>query len=530
MTFVDFSFVVFLAAVALIYFIFPKRFRWFVLLAASYVFYWLNSGYLLLVMVISTLVTYLLALRMDSISRKGKERAAEKLQSSRDERRYIKAKTKSHCKPYLVVGVLFNLGILLYLKYYNFFAENANVLLASTGMHLPHINLLLPIGISFYTLQAIAYLTDVYRGKIEADTNPLKFALFMSFFPQIVQGPIPRHKQLANQLYEPHKFDYFRLCHGCQLMIWGWFQKLVIADRIAVPVDLIYNNYTDYHGLIVFLAAAGYGLQVYADFQGGMDIARGFSQVIGIDLERNFKQPYFSHSIEEFWRRWHITLGQWMRDYVFYPLSLSKFFVGMGRFLRKVLGNFIGKRIPPIIAMFIVYFLVGFWHGAEWKYIAYGVWNGIFIVAGILLPELYTLLCKLLHINRSSFGWRAFQVFRTFCLCTLGRLFSRGADLDAAFAMFGSIGTQWWDVSFLLDGTLKTLGLDAANWLLLTACIVGMYLIDLLHERGVHIREAIDRQHIALRWLIYLAAIDAIIIFGMYGSGYDSASFIYEQF
>lgn len=529
MTFVDFSFIVFLAIVAALYFIFPKRAKWVVLLVASYVFFWLNSGYLLLVMLAATIVTFLVGLRIQDINEHGKEQLAQK-GLPRAEKKNIKAQTKRRCKPYLALGVLIDLGILLYLKYYNFFAENINIVLGSRGVSLPHINLLLPIGISFYTLQAIAYMIDVYRGKVVADRNLFKFALFMSYFPQIVQGPIPRHKQLAKQLYEPHSFDYFRFCHGCQLMIWGWFQKLVIADRIAVPVDLIYNNYTDYHGLIVFLAAAGYGLQVYADFQGGMDIARGFSQVIGIDLELNFNQPYFSHSIEEFWRRWHITLGSWMRDYVFYPLSLSKGFVGVSRISRKLLGGFVGKRLPPIMAMFIVYFLVGFWHGAEWKYIAYGVWNGIFIVAGILLPELYEKLCKILHIERTSFGWRAFQVFRTFCLCTLGRLFSRGTDLNAALAMFRSIATQWWDISFLLDGTLKTLGLDAANWLLLIACIVGMYLIDSLHERGVHIREAIDRQHIILRWLIYLAAIDAIIIFGMYGSGYDSASFIYEQF
>lgn len=529
MTFVDFSFVLFLAAVALLYFVCPLRFRWVVLLVASYVFFWLNSGYLLLVMLATTLVTFLVGLRLGAISSEGKEELAQK-RLTRDDKRLIKARTKRRSKPYLVGGILIDLGTLLYLKYYNFFAENANVLLTSHGMQLPHINLLLPIGISFYTLQAIAYMVDIYRGKITPDTNVAKFALFMSYFPQIVQGPISRHKQLANQLYEGHRFDYVRLCHGCQLMIWGWFQKLVIADRIAVPVDLIYNNYSDYHGFIVFLAAAGYGLQVYTDFQGGMDIARGFSQVLGIDLELNFNQPYFSHSIEEFWRRWHMTLGSWMRDYVFYPLSLSKSFAGISRVSRKVLGGFIGKRLPPIMAMFIVYFLVGFWHGAEWKYIAYGVWNGIFIVAGILLPEAYQRICDLLHIRRESFGWRTFQVFRTFCLCTLGRLFSRGTDLSAALAMFRSIGTEWWDIAFLLDGTLKTLGLDAANWILLIACIVGLYFIDSLHERGVHIRKSIDRQHIVFRWIIYLLAIDAIIIFGMYGPGYDSASFIYEQF
>ena len=529
MTFVDLSFIVFIIAVALIYFIFPLRYRWVALLAGSLYFFYLNSGYLLLVLLGTTLFTYLMALRIQAILDAGKEDASQKRLARADKKR-IKAQAKRRSKPYLVMGVLVDLGVLLYLKYYNFFAENANVLLASTGTHLPHINLLLPIGISFYTLQAIAYMTDVYRGKVKADTNIAKFTLFMSYFPQIVQGPIPRHKKLAQQLYEGHRFDYTRMCHGCQLMLWGWFQKMVIADRLAVPVDLIYNNYTEYHGLMVFLAAAGYGLQVYADFQGGMDIARGFSEVIGIELELNFNQPYFSRSIEEFWRRWHITLGSWMRDYVFYPLSLSKSFVGISRASRKLLGSFVGKRLPPIMAMFIVYFLVGFWHGAEWKYIAYGVWNGIFIVAGILLPEAYQYLCEVFKIRQSSFGWRAFQTFRTFCICALGRLFSRGTDLNAALAMFQSIGTEWWDISFLIDGTMKSLGLDAANWLLLVACVVGMYLIDLMHERGVHIRESIDRQHIVLRWVIYLLAIDAIVVFGMYGAGYDRASFIYEQF
>jgi D-alanyl-lipoteichoic acid acyltransferase DltB (MBOAT superfamily) len=269
---------------------------------------------------------------------------------------------------------------------------------------------------------------------------------------------------------------------------------------------------------------------VYADFQGGMDIARGFSQIVGIDLDLNFRQPYFSHSIEDFWRRWHITLGSFMRDYVFYPLSLSKTFTTIGRVSRKILGDFVGKRLPPILAMFIVYFLVGFWHGPDWKYIAYGVWNGIFLVMGILLPERYAAWADHFHINRESFSWRAFQIVRTFCICSLGRLFSRGNGLRAALHMFASIGQGWQDLSFLFDGTLKTFGLDTANWLLLALFVCILFLVDFLHERGVHIREAIDGQHVVFRWAVYLAAIMAVVIFGSYGTGFKSVSFIYEQF
>ena len=313
-------------------------------------------------------------------------------------------------------------------------------------------------------------------------------------------------------------------------MLWGWIQKMVISDRLAVPVDLIFNNYQNYHGLIVFLAAAGYGLQVYADFSGGMDIARGISEILGIELELNFEQPYFSTSIEDFWRRWHITLGSWMRNYVFYPLSLSKVFANISRKSRKFLGNFVGKRLPPIMAMFIVYFLVGFWHGPEWKYIAYGVWNGIFIVAGILLPETYARMRDIARIDENSIGWHCFRIARTFVICTLGRLFSRGNNLEAALSMFGAIGVDWWDFSWIFDGTFKTLGFNTANWILLVLLLVLLLFVDYLHEHGVHIRETIDQQHVVFRWGIYYTAILIIVIFGSYGTGFKNISFIYEQF
>ena len=279
--------------------------------------------------------------------------------------------------------------MLLFFKYFNFFSGNASGLLQRIGIPvvLPALDLMIPIGISFYTLQAIAYMTDVYRGKYRADKNFFKFMLFMSYFPQIVQGPIARYDFLANQLYEGRDMEYKRCTFGIQLILWGYIKKLVIADRLAVPVNEIFNNFNEYTGMLVLLAAIGYGLQVYADFSGGMDIARGVSQVFGIELQLNFKQPYFARSIEEFWRRWHITLGAWMKDYIFYPLSLSKLSGNIGKKARLLFGSSIGKKIPSFIAMFIVYFLVGFWHGAEWKYIFYGIWNGLFIMSGILCEE-----------------------------------------------------------------------------------------------------------------------------------------------
>ena len=398
------------------------------------------------------------------------------------------------------------------------------------NVQIPTLSLLLPIGISFYTLQEISYIADVQRGKYRAEKSLPHLMLFFSYFPQIVQGPIARYNQLSHQFYEEHPFDYKRLASGAQLILWGFVKKLVIADRIATPVGYLFDNAESYEGAILFFAAAMYGIQVYADFSGGMDIARGFSEIIGIELELNFKQPYYAKSIEEFWRRWHITLGSWMRDYVFYPLSLSPLFGKIGSALRKRGKKSLGNKLPSFLAMFIVYFLVGFWHGAEWKYVLYGIWNGIFISSGILLTDFYADCKTRLHVNDGSKGWRLFQILRTFVICSFGRIFSRANNTRQAIYMFGSIIKKWYSVYFLTNGTLLKLGLGTADWIILIAFILLMFYVDHLHERGMKIREGISKQNIFIRWTIYYLALFGLIMFGIYGPLYDAASFIYAQF
>ena len=533
MTFVSFPFIVFVAITTLVYFLTPKKFQWIVLLISSYVFYWFNSHWLLLILMANTLVTYGIGRWIDSVSINGKQYLKDHNgELSKEEKKAHKERTKKKTRHILWLGILIDLGTLLFLKYFNFFAENVNGILsaAGSGVALPHLNLLLPLGISFYTMQAIAYMTDIYRGKLEADRNPFKFMLFMSFFPQIIQGPIPRHNQLARQLYEGHSFDYTRLTRGAQLMLWGWMKKLIIADRVAIPVNQIFNNYSDYSGMMIFLGAALYGLQVYADFSGGMDIARGVSQILGIELEINFNQPYFSTSIEDFWRRWHMTLGSWMKDYIFYPLSLSKLFMNISRKSRKYLGQFIGKRLPAFMAMFIVYLLVGFLPGSSGKYVAYGIYNAVFIMSGILLEDVYKNTRMKVGIDESSFTWRLFQMGRTFFLLSLGRIITKAYRLMAAVEMFRLMLKQWWDLSFIFDGSLIDLGLDNANWILVFISMLVLLTVDFLHEKGVPLRETIARQHVIFRWMIYITAILCVAVLGIYGPEYDAASFIYGQF
>ena len=530
MNFYSASFILFCAVVVLVYFLFPKKFRWCVLLTASYFFYFLNSQWLLLVHFGTAIFTWVIGLWINRINTQGKEFLKDNPDLSREEKKAHKEKTKKNAQKVLWLGIIVDLGILLFLKYWNFFIGQVNPLLAHFGLQAPNLGLLLPLGISFYTMQAMAYMIDIFRGKIEPDRNPLKFMLFMSWFPQIVQGPIPRHKQLANQLYEGHDYDSMRLGYGFQLMLWGWFKKLVIADRIGLVIPQITNNPGTYHGFIVFFAFALGGIQLYADFSGGMDIASGFSQILGIQLEKNFEQPYFSRSIEEYWRRWHITLGAWMRDYVFYPLSLSKSFTKLGKNSRKIFGNNFGKKLPSFLAMFIVYFLVGFWHGADYKYIAYGVWNGIIIMSGILLEEFYEKVRQLLGFSEEMVCHRLFQMFRTFIIVSLARYFSAALSFSDAIHFYNDTFTSFWDLSYFLDGTLQKLGMDTANWVLLLLTIIFLLLVDYLHEKNVHIREVIAVQHPAYRWFIYTVAVLSILIFGIYGPSYNATAFIYEQF
>ena len=431
-----------------------------------------------------------------------------------------------------MLGVAVDLGSLLFFKYFNFFGENINRVFSKLGQGtpVPMLHLLLPLGISFYTLQAIAYMVDIYRGDVKADSNPLKFMLFMSFFPQIVQGPIPRHDRLAGQLYERHDFDYTRVCHGVQLMLWGLIQKLIIAERLAIPTNYLFSNYTRFKGPILLFASAMYGLQVYTDFSGGMDIARGVAQILGINLELNFTQPYFSSSFEEFWRRWHITMGGWMKDYVFYPLSMSEPFTKLSRKCRKVFGKYVGKRVPAFIAMFIVYFLVGFWHGPNWKYVAYGIWNGVFIMSGIMLEGTYAKCRSKLGINEKMVSWRLFRIVRTFVLVSIGRFFSGAENLTVACSMMKRMFRHWRDISFLYNGTLLETGLNNSNWCVLGLMIALLFFVDFMHEKKVSLRQTIDRQPLVFRWFVYIAAVVMILILGYYGPEYDAASFIYAQF
>lgn len=532
MNLVSLEFFVLLACVFVLYFLFPVRKRWIVLLAGSYVFYMWSSVKMTAFLFLTTLTTFWAGRRLGALNEETAAYLAEhKADMDREAKKEYKVAQTAKKKRVMLMAVIWNIGILCVMKYTGFIFDSFNAVFERVGIGspLPGISWMLPLGLSFYTFQAVGYVIDVYRGKYKPDQSLPQYMLFVSFFPQIIQGPISRHDQLAHQLYEGHRFDYDRVTKGLQLLLWGLMKKLILAERLGVIADMVFDNYLNYAGITMFIAASVYGLQVYADFSGGMDMARGIAQVFGIEMVLNFERPYFAKSLAEFWRRWHITLGGWMRDYVFYPMSLSKRFNRMGKVTRKWFGTQTGKMIPTFLAMFITFMLVGIWHGAEWKYVAYGFWNAIIISSSILLEPFYQKTAKFFHVNTDGMAWGIVAMLRTFLICSFGRFFSRGLSLHSALVMMKSSVTVW-NPEIFTDGTFLNMGLAVTDWGVLAVMAVILFVVGVLQERGVHIRESIARTVLPVRWVIYLTAILMLVLLGMYGPGFDAAKFVYQQF
>lgn len=511
---------------AVIYFIFPLKHRWLVLLAAS-VYFYVKSGLIgTAVMYSAALVVWFVALKLDKKTEAYKLCLSEKPDITRDEKKELKAVLQKDKRKVLALGLVICFVLLFIFKYLNTFLAESFSLLNFLGLDMdaPYINMYMPLGISFYTLQATSYIIDVYRGKYRAEKNPLKVALFVSFFPQMVQGPIGRFDRMAPQLFNGNRFNEKNIRHGLELLLWGLLKKLTLAEYAGVIANEVFNGYEKYSGFVILVGAIAYGLQVYADFSGGMDLIRGIAQVFGIEMAINFERPYFARSVSEFWRRWHITLGAWMRDYVFYPLSLSKKFASLGKKTRKVFGNTVGKLLPTFLASFIAFMLVGIWHGSNMKYVGYGLWNSVIISGSILLEPFYKKVLAKLHIKEENVLWKLFQIFRTFMLVSIGRIFSRADNLTVALKMIGSMFSDF-NPQIFFDGTILELGLMLRAIIVLLFTVAILFTVSILQERGVKLRESLDKGPLIIQLLIISLAICFILVFGAYGS-----DFVYQQF
>lgn len=529
MSYTSFIYLVFLAVSCLIYYVFPLKFRWLVLLAANVVFYayagWDNLVYL----IGAILVSYWVAVQMGKLHEEFKV-IKQSGEYDRKQLKEIKAGFEKRRKKFLVFGlgaVILALGVV---KYTNFILENVYKIKTAFGAEGDPmmVKLVIPLGVSFFTFQIISYLLDVNKGDAKAQKNFLRYALYISFFPSVTQGPIPRYSQLGVQLETPQRFEFDNLRDGATRILWGFAKKLILAERLATFVNTIYDDYTSYHGVILAIATVAFSIQIYADFSSCMDIAEGSAKLFGIKLEKNFLRPYFSKTLPEFWRRWHATLGSWFRDYVFFPFSISSTLLKFNKKTRKIFGDAAGRIIAAALPILLVWMLTGIWHGAEWKYVAWGLFHGTLIILSTIFTPYNQKLGEKLKIRMDCFSFRLFQMARTFTLCCVGRVFFRADSIGAAFGVFKR-SFQGLGLSLIMDGNIYNYGLNQKNMIVTIIAIIVLWMVSLIEEKEDMVA-ALNKQNTIFRWLVLYALFFAVLIFGKYGPGYDPAGFIYEQF
>ncbi len=487
MLFNSLNFVIFFPIVLIIYRLIPSRFRRLWLLLASWFFCACFDPRCLIVLLFITLVTYVGGLLL---KKTGNNRAVFNC-------------TAALC--FLTFGII---------KYLGFITNNLNAILAQLhiSLSIPAFSLFIPAGISFYTFKGISYVADVYRGQEEAESSFLCHALFISFFPQLVAGPIDRASSLLRQIKEPVRFNEEDFKTGALLMLFGYFEKLMVADRISIIVDRIYDDHMSYSGAAIVLATICYGIQIYTDFAGYSYISIGAARILGFKVADNFRQPYLAAGIRDFWRRWHISMSSWFRDYVYISLGGNR----NGRW-RKLLNNM------------ITFLLSGLWHGGAWNYVVWGGLHGLYNIVSELTSGYRKRLSEKLGIKENTFGRKLFRVIMTFIIVDYAWMFFRAGSLSNAISMTGQIINDF-SLYTISAEFIKELGTTGAMLNSLILSIVCVFFVDILHERGFSIVKWLEEQGIIFRWLCYMAAVFVVILGAVQNLGQNSNAFIYFNF
>lgn len=540
MSMTSFVFLLFAAATVAVYYLVPGRAQWVVLLVASVIFYAAAGGWYLPFILVTILSTYAVArVIANRAARDEAFVAAHKSDMSKEERKAYKQAGKKKRFRLLCMGLVFNFGILGVLKYTGFTLQIVNDLLGLfglSGVGIP--SLILPLGISFYTFRTTAYLIDVYRGKCQAAVNVAQYALFASFFPTVIQGPICRYGDLAGQLTTPHRAEWTNLSAGLLRVLWGFFKKLVVADTLMGAVKIIVGNPEGFEGLYVFLLVILYSAVIYGDFTGGIDITIGLARMLGVTLTENFNRPFSSKSTAEYWNRWHITMGSYFTDYVFYPLSICGPMQKLTKWSRAHLGKAVGMRLPVYLATLFTWFLTGLWHGASWNFIVWGLLNGVVILVSRELEPLYARFRKAApHLAGSAF-WSGFCCVRTFFLMGCIRILDCYRDVPVTARSFGSMFTNFASWGDLVSGQfLNRLKLTPAACVLVALSVTVIFLVsragkDDKADKAGKKSPVADRlsAHPALWTAAAFALTATILICGSWGIGYDAGAFIYGIF
>lgn len=491
------DFLLFFPIVTLIYYIIPHKLRYLWLLGCSYYFYMCWNPKYIILLLFSTIVTYSSGLIMERLKHSSLDTAH-----------------KLFGKKCCVAGsFVLNLALLGIFKYFDLFMGTLSHILGLLHIRLavPAFDLLLPVGISFYTFQALSYTMDIYRNEIYAEKNFFKYALFVSFFPQLVAGPIERSKNLLVQINEKHYLKYENVRDGLFLIFWGYFLKLVLADRIAIIVNIVYENPAAYGGFYIIVATVLFAFQILCDFNGYTTIARGSAQIMGFHLMENFNAPYFADNVADFWRRWHISLTSWFKDYLYIPLG----------------GNRKGK-LRKYLNIMIVFTISGLWHGASFAFILWGGLNGIYQVIGEMSKPLIDFLAEKFHIYRQTFSHHILKVISTFIMVDFAWIFFRSGSLGKSKDILRNM--LHFNPEILLDGSLYTLGLNENEFHFLLCALLILAIADYLKYKKINVLDKLQQQTLWFRSLAFALLFCAVILFGIFGPEYEASQFIYFQF
>lgn len=525
MTITSFYFICFIAIVIILYYVIPQRFQWVFLLAISTLFYFMaGTPYTIIYLYVSTITIYLGSNLVHKYTVMG-----QNCSQNEDAEFYTKIVKKT--KLIFILTLLIHISFLVVLKYTNFFIENINLLCTIFGdkVNVNTVEFISSLGISYYTLQLLSYLIDVYWGKIVPEKNFLKFTLFACYFPQMVSGPISRYTDINKDLYAKHTFNEKQVTFGIERIAWGFFKKLVISERLAVVVNTIFADVNTYYGCYLWIGMFAFALQLYTDFSGCMDIVLGVSECFGVTLPENFKTPFFSKNIQEFWQRWHITLGTWLKDYIMYPILKSEAWISMGDFFKKKLGKKWGKKIPVYCGMLILWLAMGMWHGSGWKFIVgEGIFFWLVIVLGQIISPAFDKIVTRFKIKTDCFSFHLFQNLRTFFIFSIGMVFFRADSFRSSIWLLRN-SLKINNFSIFFDNSLLNLGLSSLQCIILFISLIVLLLVSLVKQK-MDIRELLLQQNLIFRWAIWYALIFANIYLGMYGQSHGTINFIYQGF
>jgi len=490
----------FLPLTIMVYQLTPQKIRRYVLLAASLIYFYLLSNWLIIYLLGTIIVVYTAGISMES---------------------YVSKK-----KIFVSAAAMLVIGSLAVLKYADFMIGNLNLL---TNQRIPLLSLTAPIGISYYTLEAVGYLFEVYWGRVKAERNICNLALFLAFFPQTMEGPIARYQDTAQQLLEGRSITQESLFEGSLLILWGLFKKIVIADRLAVMVNSLYGQWATISGASVLLAGTAFVIQLYMDFSGVIDIVRGTARMFQIELPVNFRQPFFAETASDFWRRWHISLGVWLKTYVFYPVTTSKFVNRWILFSKKKYGKYISKVGATALALFPVWLINGIWHGSQWVYLLYGMYYFVILVMEVVLEPIKKKIYQKAGWNAKHWFFRFLRIGRTWLIIFVGELFFNAGSVKAGFQLLVNLFNDF-KINDLWGKSVTSVGLDVADFGVILCGVLIVILYDLLKENKIDVMKLIKRQKLPVRWAVCYALIIAVVVLGAYGFGYEPIDPMYASF